>query len=162
VEDWTIQNPADENHEFHMHQIHFLLLAVNGVPVKPDQQQLYDGSPSICAPARPAIGRKLQGQPLWQLDDQHSHRRAPAHDETGHTWQHSDEEIFQMIKFGRFSTTPPSAVSYMPAFEDALSDPEILEVMAFIKARWPLGLRVSQEMLNPGFTGMPARANEIE
>jgi S-disulfanyl-L-cysteine oxidoreductase SoxD len=107
-------------------------------------------------------GRKLQGQPLWQLDDQYSHRRAPAHDETGHTWQHSDEEIFQMIKFGRFSTTPPSAVSHMPAFEDALSDPEIIEVMAFIKARWPLGLRVSQAMLNPGFTGMPARANEIE
>jgi hypothetical protein len=49
-----------------------------------------------------------------------------------------------MIKFGRFSTTPPGAVSYMPAFEDVLSDPEILEVMAFIKARWPLGLRVSQ------------------
>ena len=67
-----------------------------------------------------------------------------------------------MIKFGRFSTTPPGAVSYMPAFEDVLSDPEILEVMAFIKARWPLGLRVSQKMLNPGFTGMPARANEIE
>jgi FtsP/CotA-like multicopper oxidase with cupredoxin domain len=76
VEDWTIQNQAEENHEFHMHQIHFLLLAVNGVPVKPDQQQLYDGSPSICAPARPAMA-KLQGQPLWQLDDQHSHRGAP-------------------------------------------------------------------------------------
>ncbi|PNE09551.1 MAG: hypothetical protein CR217_19515 [Beijerinckiaceae bacterium] len=27
MEDWTIQNQADENHEFHMHQIHFLLLA---------------------------------------------------------------------------------------------------------------------------------------
>lgn len=107
-------------------------------------------------------GRKLQGQPLWQLDDQYSHRRAPAHDETGHTWQHSDEEIFQMIKFGRFSTTPPGAVSYMPAFEDALSDPEILEVMAFIKARWPFGLRVSQAMLNRGFAAMPVRANEIE
>jgi FtsP/CotA-like multicopper oxidase with cupredoxin domain len=42
VEDWTIQNRALENHEFHMHQIHFLLLAVNGVPVPPAQQQFYD------------------------------------------------------------------------------------------------------------------------
>jgi S-disulfanyl-L-cysteine oxidoreductase SoxD len=107
-------------------------------------------------------GRKLQGQPLWQVDDQYSHRRAPAHDETGHTWQHPDEEIFQMTKFGRFNSTPPDAVSYMPAFKDTLNDPEILEVMAFIKARWPLGLRVSQAMLNPGFAGMPAQANEIE
>ena len=42
VEDWTIQNRSSENHEFHMHQIHFLLLAVNGVPVSPSQQQFYD------------------------------------------------------------------------------------------------------------------------
>lgn len=42
VEDWTIQNRSAENHEFHMHQIHFLLLAVNGVPVPPSQQQFYD------------------------------------------------------------------------------------------------------------------------
>jgi len=33
VEDWTIQNRTGENHEFHMHQIHFLQLEQNGVPV---------------------------------------------------------------------------------------------------------------------------------
>ncbi len=37
VEDWTIQNRALENHEFHMHQIHFLLLAQNGVPLENGQ-----------------------------------------------------------------------------------------------------------------------------
>lgn len=42
VEDWTIENHARENHEFHIHQIHFLLMAVNGVPVPPEQQQYYD------------------------------------------------------------------------------------------------------------------------
>ena len=42
VEDWTIQNRAEENHEFHLHQVHFLLMAVNGVPVAPAQQQYYD------------------------------------------------------------------------------------------------------------------------
>src|SRR5262249_30780334 len=42
VEDWTIENRAQENHEFHMHQIHFLLLAVNGKPVPPNQQQFLD------------------------------------------------------------------------------------------------------------------------
>ncbi len=39
VEDWTIENRALENHEFHIHQIHFLLLSKNGVPV-PDPQFL--------------------------------------------------------------------------------------------------------------------------
>jgi FtsP/CotA-like multicopper oxidase with cupredoxin domain len=37
VEDWTIENRALENHEFHMHQIHFLVLAQNGVRVKNGQ-----------------------------------------------------------------------------------------------------------------------------
>jgi FtsP/CotA-like multicopper oxidase with cupredoxin domain len=42
VEDWTIQNRSAENHEFHMHQIHFLLLEQNGVPVPPQQRQFLD------------------------------------------------------------------------------------------------------------------------
>jgi FtsP/CotA-like multicopper oxidase with cupredoxin domain len=42
VEDWVIENHAPEVHEFHMHQIHFMLLAVNGVPVPPAQRQFYD------------------------------------------------------------------------------------------------------------------------
>jgi FtsP/CotA-like multicopper oxidase with cupredoxin domain len=33
VEDWTIENRADENHAFHIHQIHFLLMAQSGVAV---------------------------------------------------------------------------------------------------------------------------------
>ncbi len=39
VEDWIIENRALENHEFHMHQIHFLVLEQNGVPV-PNGQYL--------------------------------------------------------------------------------------------------------------------------
>jgi len=48
VEDWTIQNRAQENHEFHFHQIHFMVLSqdhfrVNGSqPVQALQGQLMD------------------------------------------------------------------------------------------------------------------------
>lgn len=31
VEDWTISNQTGEPHAFHMHQIHFLVMAINGV-----------------------------------------------------------------------------------------------------------------------------------
>jgi FtsP/CotA-like multicopper oxidase with cupredoxin domain len=34
VEDWTIENHALETHDFHIHQIHFMLLEVDGKPVK--------------------------------------------------------------------------------------------------------------------------------
>jgi len=42
VEEWTIENRTAEVHEFHIHQIHFLVQEVNGVPIPKDQQQLYD------------------------------------------------------------------------------------------------------------------------
>jgi FtsP/CotA-like multicopper oxidase with cupredoxin domain len=42
VEDWIIQNRSDEVHEFHIHQIHFLLEAINGKRVPTEQQQFYD------------------------------------------------------------------------------------------------------------------------
>ena len=39
VEDWTVENRAGEAHVFHIHQIHFLVMAINGVPVpNPDLQ----------------------------------------------------------------------------------------------------------------------------
>jgi mono/diheme cytochrome c family protein len=107
-------------------------------------------------------GRNLQGQPLWQLDDKFAGRRAPAHDETGHTWQHADEDLFRKTKYGRFAAEPADPVPAMPALAAILDDHQILAVLAFIKARWPLGLRVSQAMLNPGFAGMPIDANDVE
>jgi FtsP/CotA-like multicopper oxidase with cupredoxin domain len=42
VEEWIIQNRTAEVHEFHMHQIHFLVEEVNGVPIPRRKQQLYD------------------------------------------------------------------------------------------------------------------------
>jgi len=107
-------------------------------------------------------GRNLQGQPLWQLDDKFAGRRASAHDETGHTWQHADEDLFHKTKYGRFAAEAADHVSAMPAFAAILDDHQILAAVAFVKARWPLGLRVSQAMLNPGFAGMPVDADDVE
>ena len=100
-------------------------------------------------------GRRLQGQALWQVMDRFAGRRAPPQDATGHSWQHSDEDLFCKTKTGLFPSAPPHAVSFMPAFAGHLSDSEILAVLAYIKSSWPVGLRASQAMLNPGRQGMP-------
>lgn len=42
VEDWTIENRAQENHVFHIHQIHFLVLTRNGIPVPSEERQYID------------------------------------------------------------------------------------------------------------------------
>ncbi len=107
-------------------------------------------------------GRYLQGQPLWQLADAYAGRRAPAQDQTGHTWQHSDAALFTMIKEGNFAGVAATRSSAMPAFRAVLVDREILAVIAFIKARWPIGLRVLQAMRNPGQAGMPAGAERAD
>ncbi len=51
VEDWTIENHAQENHDFHIHQIHFLVMEINGKPVK----EPYLGD-SITVPYWPGVG----------------------------------------------------------------------------------------------------------
>jgi FtsP/CotA-like multicopper oxidase with cupredoxin domain len=35
VEEWIVQNASQEVHAFHVHQVHFLVEAVNGVPQSP-------------------------------------------------------------------------------------------------------------------------------
>src|SRR5207237_5198697 len=67
-------------------------------------------------------GRRLQGQALWQVMDQYAGRRAPPHDATGHTWRHSDEDLFCKTKTGRFPAAPPHSTTYMPSFSGDLSD----------------------------------------
>ena len=119
-------------------------------------KQLYRVECSSCH------GRSLEGQPLWQLQDQYAGRRAPAHDASGHTWQHSDGDLFYMTKYGRFPQAPKDVKSFMPAFGGRLKDKEILDVLAYIKSAWPLGLRVSQAMLNPGLAGMPRDADKVK
>jgi hypothetical protein len=50
----------------------------------------------------------------------------------------------------------------MPAYADSLTDQQILAVIAYIKRTWPIGLRVSQAVLNPGNAGMPPHAGDVE
>ena len=42
TEDWTIENRAEENHEFHIHQIHFKLLARDGKTLPAEDQEILD------------------------------------------------------------------------------------------------------------------------
>lgn len=105
-------------------------------------------------------GRRLEGQALWQVMDQYAGRRAPPQDATGHTWQHSDEALFQKTKFGRFPSEPTHRRYYMPAFAGRMTDHQILAVLAFIKSSWPVGIRASQAMLNPDQEGMPKNTGD--
>lgn len=89
-------------------------------------------------------GADLEGEPDWQQPLADGTMPAPPHDASGHTWHHSDRELFLITKYG-MSAVVPEYDSDMPAFEGVLSDEEIRAVLAYIKSTWPEAERRYQE-----------------
>ncbi|MBX2879711.1 MAG: cytochrome c [Granulosicoccus sp.] len=94
-------------------------------------------------------GAELQGQPNWRQRDANGLLPAPPHDETGHTWHHADDLLFEITKYGAARViNDPSYQSAMPLYENILSDQEIIAVLSFIKSRWPEQERQWQDEVN--------------
>jgi mono/diheme cytochrome c family protein len=83
-------------------------------------------------------GAQLQGQPEWRIRDENGLLPAPPHDETGHTWHHADDLLFEITKFGPGTVIGDADYkTMMPAYKDVLTDDEIVAVLSFIKHSWP-------------------------
>jgi mono/diheme cytochrome c family protein len=108
-------------------------------------------------PARVAKGEKvyeehcqschaeaLRGEPNWQTRNADGSFPAPPLDETGHSWEHSDRQIFDYIKFGGRPLESSVFKSNMPGFEDSLTNDQIWASLTFIKSRWPEAIRKRQ------------------
>lgn len=95
-------------------------------------------------------GERLEGQPDWQSPGADGVMPAPPHDETGHTWHHDSQLLFDYTKFGGQAALEARGVkgftSGMPAFEEALSDAEIRDVLGFIRSTWPDRVQEVQDM----------------
>jgi mono/diheme cytochrome c family protein len=92
-------------------------------------------------------GANLEGQPDWQTRKADGKMPAPPHDETGHTWHHSDDQLFRITKLG-VSDVVPDYQSDMIGIGDKLSDEQIRAVIEFIKSTWPQKQRDYQEQRN--------------
>ncbi len=103
-------------------------------------------------------GAHLEGARHWQAVGPDGRAAPPPQNETGHTWMHSDDELFGFVKYSMIDLAAPGYVSPMPAFRGRLTDDDILATIAFIKSRWPVGVRAYQALLNPDYQGMPAAA----
>ena len=93
-------------------------------------------------------GRNLEGQPNWRQRLPDGTLPAPPHDETGHTWHHSDKVLFDITKYGGQQGMRTGFKSAMPGFADKLSDREINAVLAYIKSRWPEPVQQRQALIN--------------
>jgi mono/diheme cytochrome c family protein len=81
-------------------------------------------------------GVNLEGQPDWMRRKPDGRLPAPPHDRTGHTWHHSDRQLFIITKAG-LQALAPGYESDMPAFEHTLSDEQIIQILHYIVSTWP-------------------------
>lgn len=93
-------------------------------------------------------GADLEGQPNWKKRLPDGTMPAPAHDDSGHTWHHPDQQLFDYTKFGGAALVPAPFKSAMPGFGDTLTDDDIWAVLAFIKASWSPRMREVQQQRN--------------
>jgi mono/diheme cytochrome c family protein len=113
-----------------------------------DAAQVALGAQVYAAHCASCHGADLHGQPDWQYRKADGKLPAPPHDETGHTWHHPDQQLFDVVKFGTAAFAPIGYRTDMGAYKDKLSDAEIWAVIAYIQSRWPAANRARQDMIN--------------
>jgi cytochrome c len=82
-------------------------------------------------------GALLEGQANWQQRDSDGYMPAPPHDVSGHTWHHPSSYLFLMTKYGIEKMIGEKYPNNMPAYENKLTDNEIIAVLSYIKSTWP-------------------------
>jgi mono/diheme cytochrome c family protein len=93
-------------------------------------------------------GAKLEGQANWRQRNAAGYLPAPPHDETGHTWHHSDAYLFAITKYGIEKMINKSYPNNMPAYEGKLNNDEIIAVLSYIKSTWPNRIILQHDQIN--------------
>jgi S-disulfanyl-L-cysteine oxidoreductase SoxD len=118
-------------------------LRPDDVAVVATGKQVYERQCASCH------GANREGQPNWRMRDPSGRLPAPPQDGSGHTWHHTDEVLFHIVKDGVAKTANlQDYVSAMPVYDGVLSDAEIVAVLSYIKANWPQDIRRKHDELN--------------
>ena len=121
-----------------------------GEPTKPDPNSrslVARGKVVYAQQCASCHGANLEGQPNWRERLPNGQLPAPPHDATGHTWHHSDKELFEMVNHG-IPEIVPGYQTDMPKYEGVLSASDIWAVLSFIESSWPPVIRERQQRLN--------------
>jgi len=106
-----------------------------------DERLVSMGAPLYQAHCASCHGANLEGQPDWRRRLANGRLPAPPHDESGHTWHHPDNMLFEITKYGTAALLPEGYETDMGGYEHILSDEEIRAVIAYIKSTWPDQIR---------------------
>ncbi len=98
-------------------------------------------------------GANLEGQEDWRSPGDDGRLPPPPHDETGHTWHHGDQLLFEYTKLGGRALMAAQGLEFdsgMPSFGDQLSDQEIWNILGYIKSTWPERIQEIQAVRTEG------------
>jgi len=111
-----------------------------------DSEPLEEGAILYSENCASCHGENLEGAEDWRGYQPDGTLKPPPHDASGHTWHHTDEQLFTYTKLGGAGAMAdmPDFKSGMPAFEDVLSDEQIRTVLDYIKSTWPDKIREAQ------------------
>ena len=119
------------------------------ISLKPDDQDLvdldklvYKNNFALCH------GVNLKGQEKWRQADADGYMPTPPHDESGNAWHHPNEYLFLKTKYGLEEIFGQEYPNNMPAFNNLLSDREIVAVLPFIKSTWSMEVRLKHDKIN--------------
>jgi len=104
-----------------------------------DPAEIERGEPLYLENCASCHGENLEGQPNWRTQNDDGTLPAPPHDDSGHTWHHSDKLLFEYTKLGGEATMAKRGLDFksgMPGHLDTLSDDQIWDILTFIKSRW--------------------------
>ena len=96
-------------------------------------------------------GANLEGAADWRSADADGILPAPPHDDSGHTWHHTDDLLFAYVWLGGEETQRRMGISdpksAMPGFQDSLTQADVVHVLSFIKSRWSERSRTYQQKI---------------
>lgn len=118
-----------------------------------DDRDLGNGQTLYAEQCASCHGANLEGQPDWRNPDENGVLPAPPHDETGHTWHHDNQLLFDYTRLGGAQALAARGVagvaSGMPGFGDTLSEADIWDILAYIRSTWPARIQDIQAARNP-------------
>ncbi len=118
----------------------FVLAQEAPPPSQPANVDLVAGAQLYAATCAACHGANLEGQGDWRVAGADGRLPPPPHDETGHTWHHSDAVLYEYVALGGREALAQQGMEFdsgMPGFAGVLSEEEIWNILAYIKSTWP-------------------------
>ena len=108
-------------------------------------------------------GESAEGQANWELTNESGELPAPPHNEGGHTWRHSDQDLVKIITDGWRDPFNRTQRLTMPGFKGVLTSSEIKNVVDYLRTLWTSDQQTfqrEQSMSERMPNGQPSLASE--